>query len=190
MSATYRLVVLGNSGVGKTAAIKRFKGGNFSINYVPTVEDNHTVDTQIGEENVSLTILDTSGGDALNAVNRQMYFKHGEGFILVYDVTKKDSFLNIKNIYEEIRKTRKMDESDRLPMILVGNKNDLVTRREVQIGDGEILANEYNCPFFEMSAKENNNISDVFHTIVSEIREQSRQVNPKLEISTKKCKIL
>ena len=170
MASTYRIVVLGAGGVGKTAILRSSIKKDFPLSYVRTVEETYTTTRQFDNCLIKLDILDTDGeGDS---TTKSMYYKHGEGFILVYDITDQESFLQIKKIYQEIRAARAMDSSMRLPIVIAGNKCDLTQRRVVQMGEGEELARLLRVDLIETSAKYATNLDELFTLIISEIRNQ------------------
>ena len=98
---------------------------------------------------------------------REQYMRGGEGFILVYSVTQKKTFDELRGFREMIGRVRNYDT---VPMVIVGNKRDLEKNREVSTREGELMAKEFNCPFFETSAALRQNVDEVFYEIVRCIR--------------------
>ena len=123
-----------------------------------------TIDT----ERCFLDILDTGGDDELD-IPRDAHFRKPQGFIIVYSITNRKSFeIGTKEIYEQILRSK---VREKVPIILVGNKNDLEREREVSSGEGRELAKKFSsCPFFETSAKNRVNVDEVFIQIIREIK--------------------
>lgn len=91
----------------------------------------------------------------------------GEGFILVYSVTDKRSFQEIRRYKEMIDRVRNYET---VPMVIAGNKSDLEDRRQVSTNEGELMAKEFGCPFFETSAALRHNVEEIFEEVVRCIR--------------------
>ncbi|XP_065911874.1 ras-like protein rasG [Dysidea avara] len=164
---SYKLVVLGEGGVGKSAITIQFTSNVFSPDYDPTIEDAYRIEANIDGEVVGLDILDTAGQEVFSAV-RDRYMRDGEGFLLVYSLTQRSTFVPLSKVYEQIKRVK---DTSRVPVVLVGNKCDIAdTQREVQHGEGEFLARSFNCPFFETSAKLRINIDNAFHELVRQIK--------------------
>jgi len=130
----FRLVVMGDSYVGKSAIVKRFLTGNFNTNYAATVEDLYSQDFEIGEAGtcIKVDILDTAG-DAQFPAMRRLSIASAHAFLLVYSVTDPLSFVTVKHRFEEIREQRP-DFQD-IPIVVAGNKVDVV--REIEIEEVE-----------------------------------------------------
>ncbi|ODV89008.1 hypothetical protein CANCADRAFT_132871 [Tortispora caseinolytica NRRL Y-17796] len=166
----YKLVVVGGGGVGKSALTIQLIQGQFVDEYDPTIEDSYKKECTIDGKVVLLDVLDTAGQEEYAAMRGQ-YMQSGEGFLLVYSVTSRSSFDEIQVFQQQILRVK---DRDSVPMILVGNKCDLDSEREVSFDEGRELANKYGCPFFETSAKLDVNVEEVFYQLVREIREASR----------------
>ena len=173
MSSTYRVIILGESGVGKTALLKCSLGEEFPHSYIQTIEETYSTIVQHDDCPVKLKIIDTDG-QVEESETRSMYYKDGEGFIIVYDLTNRESFLRIKKTYQSIRQARDMEDSMPLPVVVIANKADLSQRRAVQMGEGEMLARALKCAYLETSAKHGTNVEEVFRVLITEIRDQSK----------------
>ncbi|XP_043541031.1 GTP-binding protein Rit1-like [Chiloscyllium plagiosum] len=103
---------------------------------------------------------------------RDQYMRGGEGFIICYSITDRRSFQEVIEFKQLIYRVRHTYD---IPVVLVGNKSDLCTLRQVSKEEGRVLAREFNCPFFETSAALRYFIDDVFHTIVREIRRKEKE---------------
>lgn len=167
MVQSYKIAVLGEGGVGKSAITIQFTSGVFASDYDPTIEDAYRIDVEVDKECVGLDILDTAGQEVFSAV-RDRYIKDGEGFLIVYSITEKTTFQQAVRIYEQIKRVKDSDQP--FPVVLVGNKSDLEDKREVSNGEGSMMAQQSQCGFFETSAKERVNIDECFHELVRRIK--------------------
>jgi len=166
----YRIVVLGDGGVGKSALTLQYVQHNFIDYHDPTIEDAYQQRTVIDSEPCLLDILDTAGQVEFTAM-REQYMRCGEGFIICYSITDRHSFNEAVEYRNLITKVRATEE---VPVILVANKVDLEqTRRLVETSEGQALATKFGCSFYETSAAHRRHVDDVFHTLVREIRYKS-----------------
>ena len=101
----------------------------------------------------------------------EQYMRSGEGFIIVYSITDRHTFREAAQYKEQIDRIRK---TENIPMVLVGNKNDLEGKRQVTTEEGQALARQFECHFFETSAALRHFVDDVFHTLIREIRKKER----------------
>jgi len=161
----YKVVVLGSGGVGKSALTVKFVSGTFMEKYDPTIEDFYRKEIEVDSAPSVLEILDTAGTEQFASM-RDLYIKNGQGFVIVYSITSLQTFQDIKPMKEQIIRVK---GTDHIPMILVGNKADLEHQREVPIKEGETLAQQWECPFLETSAKNTLNVNEVFIEIVREM---------------------
>ncbi|KAM4705408.1 ras-related protein Rab-10-like [Rhinophrynus dorsalis] len=152
-----KLVMTGDSDVGKTCILTRFTD-NTLPSYISTVGiDFKTKTIHVAETALKLQIWDTAGQERFHTLSVS-YFRGAQGFILVYDITNPASFENIAIWMRDIK--RKAGEE--VEVVLLGNKCDKEDKREVSKERGEKLAWEFGIPFFETSAKENINIDKAF----------------------------
>lgn len=100
---------------------------------------------------------------------REQYMRGGEGFILVYTVTEKRSFEELRRFKEMIDRVRNYES---VPLVIAGNKCDLERKRQVQTREGDAMAKEFGCPFYETSAALRHNVDEVFYEIVRCIRKK------------------
>ncbi|XP_038077414.1 ras-related protein M-Ras-like [Patiria miniata] len=192
---TYKLVVVGDGGVGKSAITIQFFQKMFVADYDPTIEDSYIQHTEIDGEWCILDVLDTAGQEEFSAM-REQYMRKGDGFLIVYSVIDKASFENTKSFYTQILRVK---DRDAYPMILVANKVDLVHQRKVSEEDGKALAAELGkTSYIETSAKDPpQNIDRAFHEVVRVIRRQPvdraakrRSRRSKRSTKQQKCAIL
>ena len=175
MTSTYRCIFLGGNGVGKTALLKRCLGEEFPHSYIQTIEETYSTIVQYDHFPVKLNIIDTNG-QAGESDTRGRYYKDGEGFVIVYDQTNRDSFLRVKMTYQSIRHARCMEDSMSLPVLIIANKCDMSQHRAVQMGEGEMLARALKGAYLETSAKHGINVEEVFKLLITEIRAQGATV--------------
>jgi len=172
-------VVVGAGAVGKSCLTLKFVQKIFVEVYNPTVEDSYRKQELVDNEPVVLDILDTAGQEEYSSV-RDHYIKSGQGFLCVYSVTSQASFMEVDKYRELVTRVK---DSETVPFILVGNKCDLEDEREIKFNQGKSLAQKWNVPFMETSAKDGRNVDEVFHEVVRRIRRElgvvvGEQVSP------------
>ena len=166
----YKIMVLGESKVGKTSLIKRYTKDQFGGVYLTTVGmDFQDKIIEIEDKKVRLQIWDTAGQERFRNVTKS-YFQSSQGLVLVYDITDRESFEklnfwvdNIKNFAPENAK-----------FILVGNKCDLANERKVSYEEGENYAKNLNIKFFEASARDGTNVNELFFYLANEIYQDDK----------------
>jgi small GTP-binding protein len=166
---TYKIVVLGSGGVGKSALTIQLVQGRFVVAYDPTVEDSYKKVITVDGAEILLDILDTAGQDEFQSL-RQTYIRTGKGFILVFALDNLASFDAIDGFQKEIRQTADRDD---LPIVVCGNKSDL-PGRTVNRQDAERFCADCNLTYFETSSKNNVNVTEAF----TELAQQMRAQNP------------
>ncbi|EJD01066.1 ras-1 [Fomitiporia mediterranea MF3/22] len=160
-----------DEGVGKSALTIRFIQGQFVDEYDPTIEDSYRKQTLIDDEVALLDVLDTAGQEEYSAM-REQYMRSGEGFMLVYSITDRNSFAEMDQFYHQILRVK---DRDYVPLVLLGNKVDLEDEdRRVNCAEGDNLARHFGCQFFETSAKLRINVDEAFIGLVREIRRVNR----------------
>jgi len=152
--------MLGSGGVGKTAISLQFVRGEFSQNYIPTIEDEFNKNIVIDKETLQLEIIDTAGQEDFKDL-RFRYIKECDGFAFVYSVEDPSSLGFVDDLYKEC-KTAKGTEPK---CIVLGNKCDLPTKSVTLAQAKEKAKNWGNPPVFETSAKTNQNITEAFEAI-------------------------
>ena len=175
----FNFITIGESTVGKTALIQCYSGTKLKQTnlHVATVGVDYKV-KRITVENKSivLQIWDTAGQERFKTLT-PMYFKRCQGFILVYDITKVETFNKIQFWIDEIHKEVNKEE---IAIILIGNKKDLEDLRQVPTEQGRELAKELGIKFFETSAYENINVKEAFKYLSKKllrIREGKTEMN-------------
>ena len=166
------MVVVGGGGVGKSCLTIQLIQSHFVDEYDPTIEDSYRKQCMIDDEVALLDVLDTAGQEEYSAM-REQYMRTGEGFLLVYSITSRQSFEEITTFQQQILRVK---DKDYFPMVVVGNKCDLESEREVPRSEGEALAKTFGCKFIETSAKSRINVDKAFYDIVREIRRYNREM--------------
>ena len=166
----YKVTFLGDTNVGKTQIIDRHVKGSFKEEYTPTVgTDNTNKQYQRtinggNRKTIQLDIWGTSGQERFKTL-LQNYIKNAKAIVFVYDITKKDSFNNIKEYWLE--KAKEKAHKDAV-YFLVGNKTDLQNERKVEKDKAQEFAKKNDMRFFEVSAKNGYNVNKLFEKIVNE----------------------
>ncbi|KAK0714839.1 ras small monomeric GTPase [Lasiosphaeris hirsuta] len=168
----YKLVVVGGGGVGKSCLTIQLIQAHFVDEYDPTIEDSYRKQCVIDDEVALLDVLDTAGQEEYSAM-REQYMRTGEGFLLVYSITSRESFEEITTFQQQILRVK---DKDYFPMVVVGNKCDLEHERRVTYNEGKALAESFGCKFLETSAKTTMNVEKAFYDTVREIRKYNREM--------------
>ena len=162
---SFKFVIVGNHEVGKTSLIRQFVERTFSHDYRATIGLNifaYNFDFQGNELNLQLWDI---GAQQYFKRFRRIYYNGAEAAFIVFDITNRDSFEKVKDWYEEVNDL--IDEKN-IPIVLVGNKDDLVEQRAVSIAEGEVLAKSLSTngiEYIETSALTGNNVKDAFELI-------------------------
>lgn len=117
-----------------------------------------------------MDILDTAGQEEYSAM-REQYMRAGEGFLLVYSIVSRSSFLEIQAFHQQILRVK---DRDWFPVVLVGNKQDMEAQRAVSMADGKELALSFGCHFLETSARYRINVDEAFYALVRTIRDENK----------------
>eukprot|EP00921_Rhytidocystis_pertsovi_P011151 GHVQ01017978.1.p1 GENE.GHVQ01017978.1~~GHVQ01017978.1.p1 ORF type:complete len:202 (+),score=18.32 GHVQ01017978.1:562-1167(+) len=162
----YKLLLIGDSGVGKSCLLLRFADDTYTESYISTIGVDFKIRTiELDGKIVKLQIWDTAGQERFRTITSS-YYRGAHGIIVVYDVTDKESFNNVKQWMQEIDRYA----VDNVNKLLVGNKCDLASKKVVSYNQGKELADTYNMPFIETSAKNAHNVEQAFQMMASEIK--------------------
>ena len=165
----YKVIIIGDTAVGKSNILSRYVKDEFSSNSKSTVGVELGIKfLKIKNTKTKIQIWDTAGQERYRAITSS-YFKGSNGCFIVYDITNEASFNNVENWYEQIQKETSKD----IPILLVGNKCDLEDERKVPIEKGKEKAQNLNCAFFETSALKKINIDKIFEELVNNIYEKT-----------------
>ncbi|GAA5869016.1 hypothetical protein JCM3774_002448 [Rhodotorula dairenensis] len=134
-------------------------------------KDSYRKQCMIDEEVALLDVLDTAGQEEYSAM-REQYMRTGEGFLLVYSITSRNSFDEISTFHQQILRVK---DKDYFPVVVVANKADLEHERQVGTHEGQALAKHFGCRFIETSAKQRMNVDEAFHELVREIRRYNKE---------------
>ena len=164
----YKVLLLGDSTVGKTCFLKKYTDKTFQDVHMSTIGLDYRVKTMTLKSGkvVKLQIWDTAGQDRFRAITKN-YYKGANGIILIYDVTSIQTYENVKNWITQIRE----EASPNVIIYIAGNKIDLEEERKIKTEEGQKLAEELGLPFFETSAKTGVNINESFEDLVEKIDE-------------------
>lgn len=166
----FKLLIIGDSGVGKSSLLLRFADNTFSGSYITTIGVDFKIRTlQVEGEKVKLQIWDTAGQERFRTIT-STYYRGTHGVIVVYDVTNGESFANVKRWLHEIEQN-----CDVVNRILVGNKNDDPDRKVVLTEDAQRFADQMGIRLFETSAKENINVEEMFNAITCMVLKTKRE---------------
>ena len=167
----YEVLILGDKAVGKSCFLIRFTENKFQEIYLSTAGMDYKYKDVMYEEGktIRLQIWDTAGQERYRTITTGL-FKGAVGIILMYDITDKQTFNNVREWIKSIEE----ETSKKVILILVGNKVDK-KEREVLKAEGEQIAEEYNFPFFETSAQSGLNVNSVFETLAKLIVEKKAQ---------------
>ncbi|EJU04580.1 ras-domain-containing protein [Dacryopinax primogenitus] len=170
----YKLVVVGDGGVGKSALTIQFIQSHFVDEYDPTIEDSYRKQVVVDDEVALLDVLDTAGQEEYGAM-REQYMRTGEGFLIVYAINSRTSFEELTALHQQILRVK---DADNFPVVIVANKCDLEYERQVGGHEGRDLARHFGAPFIESSAKHRVNVDEAFTALVREIRKYQRPAPP------------
>ena len=168
-----KLMVIGETRVGKTSLIKKYAKNDFGESYLTTVGiDFQEKIIKLNEQTIRVQIWDTAGQERFRNIAKN-YFNWSNGFLLVYDITLKESFEKLSFWYEQI----KLNSPEYTKCVLVGNKCDLEDKRDVTKEKAESFSKKYKINFLETSAKDGINVNEVFELLISEILKSFKEHN-------------
>ena len=171
---SYKVVIMGATGVGKSAITFRYTKKKFVSDYIPTIEDEHKTRTEIDNKLREISILDTAGSEQFIAL-RSNWMTKREAFVLVFSIDSPNSFSDLGNFFDQLVMVYPKRQH---PIVLVANKTDLPsTKRKITQEEIQQKAEKWKVPYFEVSAKDDKNINEVFESIVREI-EKNRKPEP------------
>jgi len=163
----FKLLLIGDSGVGKSCLLLRFADNTYTDSYISTIGVDFKIRTvEIDGKTVKLQIWDTAGQERFRTITSS-YYRGAHGIIVVYDVTDKVSFSNVKQWLGEIDRYA----CQSVNKLLVGNKNDL-ERKAVESHEAKEYADSLGISFLETSAKTAVNVEDAFLTMTRQIKER------------------
>ncbi|KAH7102858.1 small GTPase superfamily [Auriculariales sp. MPI-PUGE-AT-0066] len=156
----FSVAVLGAGGVGKSSLVVRYFRDSFVASYDPTIEEiYHKMVTYEGET-CSLEVMDSAGTEQFTTISEQ-YINTARGFLLVFSLAQESSIQEVRKLRDQIHRI-KGGEQARIPIVIVGTKSDLADEREVRRSAIAKLSAEWHLPFYETSAKRNQNVDETF----------------------------
>ena len=171
-----KVVLLGDSNVGKTSLVLRFVKNQFNADPVSTVGaaflQSPVTDDSL-DEKIQFGIWDTAGSERYKAL-APMYYRGAEVAIVVYDITSFKSFEGAKNWVRDL----KLYGQPNVVIALAANKCDLEEGREVEVAEGAEFAQKSGADFFETSAKNDENVGRIFTTLVTNVQRKSEAARP------------
>ncbi|GMI18211.1 hypothetical protein TrLO_g15053 [Triparma laevis f. longispina] len=163
-----KLLMIGDSGVGKTCLLLRYANDSFSPTFITTIGIDFKIkNVEIDTKRIKLQIWDTAGQERFRTITTS-YFRGAQGILLVYDVTDRRSFESIRNWISQIQQHADVSVNK----ILVGNKCDITEEKSVSTEEGARLAEEYGIGFFEASAKNDINVEQSFISIARAVKDR------------------
>ncbi|KAJ3363951.1 small GTP-binding protein domain [Allomyces macrogynus ATCC 38327] len=171
-SSTYdyliKLLLIGDSGVGKSCLLLRFCDDSFTPSFITTIGIDFKIRTiELDGKRIKLQIWDTAGQERFRTITTA-YYRGAMGILLAYDVTDERSFKNIRNWIKNIEQ----NASQGVNMILVGNKCDMGDKKVISKEQGQELADEFGIKFVETSAKSNLGVEDAFFSLARDIKKR------------------
>jgi Ras-related protein Rab-8A len=163
-----KLMLIGDSGVGKSSLLLRFSDDSFDMNCTPTIGIDFKLRTiELDGKKIKLQLLDTAGQERFKTITTAHY-RNAMGILLVYDVTNEQSFKNIEDWLKNIDK----HTSQPVNKILIGNKMDLAAQRKISTDEGRKLAERLNMAFYETSAKDKSCVDEAFFALTRDIKKR------------------
>jgi len=154
----FKLLLIGDSGVGKSSLLLRFSDHNFDDRYISTIGVDFKIRTvDLDGKTLKLQIWDTAGQERFRTIVSS-YYRGAHGIIVVYDITDRESFENIKHWLNEIDRYG----VEGVEKLLIGNKSDLTTKRQVSTEEAEQFSKTQGLTLIETSAKNAQNVDKAF----------------------------
>lgn len=164
----FKLLLIGDSGVGKSCLLLRFADDTYTESYISTIGVDFKIRTiDLDAKTIKLQIWDTAGQERFRTITSS-YYRGAHGIIVVYDTTDLESFNNVKQWLHEIDRYA----SENVNKLLVGNKSDLTSKRAVSFDQAKEFADSLGIAFIETSAKSSTNVEKAFMTMASQIKER------------------
>lgn len=161
----FKLIIIGDTNTGKSCLLQRFADDAYTSDFISTIGVDFKVKTiEIDDKIIKTQCWDTAGQERFRSITNS-YYRGAHGIIMTYDISNKQSFINIERWLKDIDKFG----SNNVVKMIIGTKSDLEEERKVSKEELEHLANELKIKYIETSAKENNNIDELFTTVCKDI---------------------
>ena len=175
-----KYIIIGDEEVGKSNLLSHYIDDRFTSEYQSTIGvEFRAKNVVIRNTTYRIQMWDTSGKENFRSITRA-YYKNSVCALVVYDISSRDSFNNVSTWIEDCRN----NSSEKIFMVLIGNKSDLADKRQVSTEEGRELAEKYEMKFYETSAKTGENVNDIFNDSVDEIAKKMDQNYYDLENDT------
>jgi len=167
---TFKIVMIGDSGVGKSCILLRFADDKFNENFYATIGvDFRFKNVMIDDKSVKLQIWDTAGQERFKTIT-SAYYRGADGIIIVYDITDRNSFAHIKDWLDDVNKY-----TDDNPLkIIVGNKIDLIKDKQISNNDMKTMTAQTGIEIIECSAKDSIKINDLMEIMTKKLIEKRK----------------
>ena len=171
----FKIILIGSSGVGKSSILQRYIQKVFSDSYSCTIGvDFFMKSIDIGDKSIKLQLWDTAGTEKFRSITTG-YYRGANAAFVVFDLTSKASFNSLNEWIENYYKYSNPDSEKNV--VLIGNKSDLVDKREVTQEEIEKFAKDNHIIYFETSAKDGKNIDECFHFMAEQLVKQYENKN-------------
>lgn len=174
----FKLLIIGDSGVGKSSLMNRFSDNIFTESYINTIGVDFKIRTiNMDGKMIKLQIWDTAGQERFRTIVSS-YYRGAHGIMIVFDITDKETFMNVRMWCEEIKK----HAAPNVRTMLIGNKADFNTKRQVDFTEAKEFADNMNMTYFETSAKTALNVEKSFYELASMLKNNMVVTNNKPDI--------
>jgi len=164
----FKLLLIGDSGVGKSCLLLRYADDTYTESYISTLGvDFRMVTIRLDGKTIKLQIWDTAGQERFRTITSN-YYRGANGIVVVYDVTDPESFNSVTRWLQEIERNVGMG----VHKMLVGNKCDLTMKRKVDKAEAQAFADKMEIPYVETSAKNGTNVENVFMELSNRIKKE------------------
>jgi Ras-related protein Rab-1A len=178
----FKILIIGDSNVGKTSVLLRYVDDAFNPEFQTTIGVDFKISTlEVNGKIVKLQLWDTAGQDRFRNIVAS-YYRGANGVFLMYDVTNSESFQSVSKWFEESQQYLQAN----VPKLLVGNKSDLTSQREVSTEEGKALSQRLKTDFIETSAKTSANVKEAFFMMAKSMLETA---TPELQVREPSVKI-
>ena len=171
----FKLIIIGDSGIGKSCLLNRFADDIFTDSYISTIGVDFKIRTiEVNGRVCKLQIWDTAGQERFRTITSS-YYRGAHGIVLVFDITNPESFANCEMWLVEVQRYA----SEQVKIILVGTKSDLSEKRKVAFADAQEFAAKHGMEYVETSAKITSNVESAFLGLAKDLCGTNRSIAQK-----------